>query len=59
MGVISAIVVGLIIAAIVLLVNESDEIEESRTASALSLEDVLQGRLNPRSFNATWTSGRK
>lgn len=57
-GVISAIVIGLIVAAIILLAKH-----DSANASALigdqqaiTLDDLLHGRLNVNGFNGTWVS---
>lgn len=65
-GVIAAIVIGLVVAAIVLLVTKEDKKEDSLPepnpddrpdGSTLTLEDLLEGKVNPNSFNATWSSG--
>lgn len=58
-GVACVIILALIIAAIVLLSNEK-KIKKYRLpqAEGLSLDDVILGRLNPKSFNATWISGK-
>lgn len=54
-GVIGAVVLALLIAAIVILTSSKDS--ETTNQGAISLEDFLKGRLSSRSFNATWASG--
>lgn len=60
-GVVCTVVVALVVAAIVLLTNGDDEHKEkdkpTEQEPTLALEDLLHGRLNPNSFNATWVSG--
>ncbi|RZC37564.1 C05D11.1-like, partial [Asbolus verrucosus] len=60
-GVVCAIVVALVVAAIVLLTkgNENAKKPENPEAAALSLEDILHGKVNPNPFNATWVSDKE
>lgn len=57
--VVCAVVIALVVAAIILLSNKHDEHfpNANTPLPALALEDILYGRVNPNSFNATWVSG--
>lgn len=52
------LVVALVIAAIVLLTTTDDQHADAVTAESLSLEDFLNYRYNPKTFNGTWVSGK-
>ncbi|CAH1108966.1 unnamed protein product [Psylliodes chrysocephalus] len=56
-GVIVVIAVSLVIAAIILLSKGGEKSSTKPVAPTLTLEDYLNGRFQPKSFNATWTSG--
>jgi flagellar basal body-associated protein FliL len=57
-GVVCTIVVALVVAAIVLLTNGEEENKKpTEEGPALSLEDLLHGKVIPNPFNATWVSG--
>ncbi|KAJ3655173.1 hypothetical protein Zmor_014310 [Zophobas morio] len=60
-GIVSAIVVALVVAAIVLLTQEDkdDDKKVIEEGPALSLEDLLQGKVNPNSFNGTWVTDKE
>ncbi|CAH0557866.1 unnamed protein product [Brassicogethes aeneus] len=61
-GVACVVVLALIVAAIVLLSNEKKQkskYPKLPEAEALSLDDVIYGKLNPKSFNATWVTGNE
>lgn len=62
LGLFSIIVIALAVGAM-FLVFSNTIVETKMTptveAEALSLEDVLYGRVNPAQFNATWVSGRQ
>lgn len=53
------LVVALVIAAIVLLTTTDDQHADEVTAESLNLEDFLNYRYNPKTFNGTWVSGSK
>lgn len=55
-GVIGAVGLAILIAAIVILTSSKDS--DTSNQEAISLEDFLKGRLSSRSFNATWASGQ-
>lgn len=52
------LVVALVIAAIVLLTTTDDQHADEVTAESLNLEDFLNYRYNPKTFNGTWVSGK-
>jgi len=58
-GIVIIIVLALVIAAAILLTGSPDS-TASRTngAPGISLEEWLSGSLSPKSFNATWISGK-
>ncbi|KAF5295430.1 hypothetical protein FQA39_LY13091 [Lamprigera yunnana] len=55
-GAITLIVAAAIIIAIVLFAGKSNAAPLEKEASALSLEDFIEGRLNPKPFNGSWIS---
>lgn len=55
---VGVLVVGLVIAAIVLLTTTDDQHADEVTAESLNLEDFLNYRYNPKTFNGTWVSGK-
>jgi hypothetical protein len=59
-GVVCTIVVALVVAAIVLLTNGEEENKKpTEEGPALSLEDLLHGKVIPNPFNATWVSDKE
>lgn len=59
-SVVGAIVIALVIAAIILLNNGSDHGHaEPQVAETINLEDLLNYKYNPKSFNGTWVSGNQ
>lgn len=55
---VGVLVVALVIAAIVLLTTTDDQHADEVTAESLNLEDFLNYRYNPKTFNGTWVSGK-
>uniref|UniRef100_A0A1Y1KXZ8 Venom dipeptidyl peptidase 4 n=1 Tax=Photinus pyralis TaxID=7054 RepID=A0A1Y1KXZ8_PHOPY len=58
-GTIVVIVAAAIIAALVILSGSSDASPVDKEGKALTLEDYIEGRLNPKSFNGSWISGNE
>ncbi|KAK5646663.1 hypothetical protein RI129_005127 [Pyrocoelia pectoralis] len=58
-GAIVFIVGAAIVAALVVLSGSSNASPLEKEAKAISLEDYIDGRLNPKSFNGTWISGNE
>lgn len=58
-GLVAIVALALVVAAVILLTGSPDS-STSRTTSApgISLEEWLAGSLSPKSFNATWLSGK-
>lgn len=58
-GLVAIVALALVVAAAILLTGSPDS-SASRTTSApgISLEEWLAGSLSPKSFNATWLSGK-
>lgn len=56
-GALSVIVIALIVTAIILLSDSSNAAPVDDHGRTISLEDILEGRFNPKSFNGTWVSG--
>ncbi|KAK9703462.1 Trypsin [Popillia japonica] len=56
-GITALIVLGLVIALVVVLTSKSNESEVPAVVeSPVTLENFLEGKLSPKSFNASWTS---
>ncbi|KAK4880204.1 hypothetical protein RN001_008350 [Aquatica leii] len=55
-GAITLIVAIAIIVAVILLADKSHAAPLEKEAKAIALEDFIEGRLNPKSFNGTWIS---
>ncbi|KAJ8960907.1 hypothetical protein NQ318_020206 [Aromia moschata] len=54
-GVVVVVGIGIAVAAIVLITTRSGDAEDTDTPS-LNLEDFLNGKFSPKTFNGTWTS---
>lgn len=58
-GITALIVLGLVIALVVVLTSKSNESEVPAVVeSPVTLENFLEGKLSPKSFNASWTSSK-